>query len=54
VCYLHLGHGYFFEDSVEQNNTMTNNLGVGTMHGAILLSDMKNEWCGSTMKEYCG
>ncbi|XP_070199787.1 cell surface hyaluronidase CEMIP2-like isoform X2 [Littorina saxatilis] len=52
VCYLHLGHGYFMEDSVEQNNTFSRNLGVGTMHGSLLLSDRHSSWCGD-LALYC-
>ncbi|KAK7090198.1 cell surface hyaluronidase-like [Littorina saxatilis] len=45
VCYDHLGHGYFLEDSVEQNNIIDHNLGLLTRHGSVLLSDSKPEWC---------
>ncbi|RUS75792.1 hypothetical protein EGW08_016453 [Elysia chlorotica] len=52
VCLNHLGHGVFVEDSVEQNNTVRNNLVIGTTHGTLLMTDMSNEWCPD--REYCG
>ncbi|XP_070199288.1 cell surface hyaluronidase-like isoform X2 [Littorina saxatilis] len=45
VCYDHLGHGYFLEDSVEQNNVLDGNLGLGTKNGALIMSDSTKEWC---------
>ena len=45
VCYDHLGHGYFLEDSVEQNNVINGNLGIGTRHGMTLMSDYLKDWC---------
>ena len=45
MCYDHLGHGYFLEDSVEQNNIINRNLGLGTRNGMTLMSDSKKEWC---------
>ncbi|KAK7490147.1 hypothetical protein BaRGS_00018669 [Batillaria attramentaria] len=45
ACYDHLGHGYFLEDSAEQNNVFRGNLGIGTQHGTLLLSDRKPEQC---------
>ena len=45
VCYDHLGHGFFLEDSVEQNNTIDRNLGLGTRHGMLLMSDSTKDWC---------
>ncbi|XP_046332535.1 cell surface hyaluronidase-like [Haliotis rufescens] len=53
VCYLHRGHGFFLEDSAEQRNVFDSNLCIGTMHGTHIMSDMKKEWCNSTMKEFC-
>lgn len=45
VCYKHLGHGVFIEDSVEQDNIIERNLIIGTMHGTRLMSDSTIEWC---------
>ncbi|XP_070200699.1 cell surface hyaluronidase CEMIP2-like [Littorina saxatilis] len=45
VCYLHFGHGFFLEDSVEQENVIKGNLGIGTRHGATLMSDSSKDWC---------
>ncbi|XP_076471805.1 cell migration-inducing and hyaluronan-binding protein-like [Babylonia areolata] len=45
VCYLHVGHGFFLEDSVEQNNVLSHNLGLGTMFGTLLMSDSSKTWC---------
>ncbi|XP_067654447.1 inactive cell surface hyaluronidase CEMIP2-like [Haliotis asinina] len=53
VCYLHRGHGFFLEDSAEQRNVFDSNLCIGTMHGTHIMSDMKKEWCNSTMKPFC-
>ncbi|XP_067654446.1 inactive cell surface hyaluronidase CEMIP2-like [Haliotis asinina] len=53
VCYLHRGHGFFLEDSAEQRNVFDSNLCIGTMHGTHIMSDMKKEWCNSTMEEFC-
>ena len=52
VCYLHMGHGYFLEDAVEQNITLDRNLGVGTLHGSLLLSDRHQDWC-RPIGDYC-
>ena len=58
VCYDHLGHGYFLEDSVEQNNVINGNLGLGTRHGMTLMSDSLREWCAvdfsKKLSESCG
>ena len=58
VCYDHLGHGYFLEDSVEQNNVINGNLGLGTRHGMTLMSDSLREWCAvdfsEILSESCG
>ena len=54
VCYDHLGHGYFLEDSVEQNNVINGNLGLGTRHGMTLMSDSLKEWCPKRFRESCG
>jgi hypothetical protein len=47
VCYRHLGHGYFLEDGVEQNNTITGNLGAVGIRPApgknILASDIMDQ-----------
>ncbi|RUS75794.1 hypothetical protein EGW08_016455, partial [Elysia chlorotica] len=45
VCYNHLGHGIFLEDSAEQNNTIVRNLLIGTEHGMLLFTDRKEDWC---------
>ncbi|XP_076471152.1 cell surface hyaluronidase CEMIP2-like [Babylonia areolata] len=45
VCYDHLGHGLFIEDSAEQHNVIRGNLVLGTQHGTTLLSDRRREWC---------
>lgn len=45
MCYLHLGHGIFLEDSVEQDNVIEGNLVLGTQHGTLLMSDSRKEWC---------
>ncbi|KAK7098320.1 cell surface hyaluronidase-like [Littorina saxatilis] len=45
VCYDHLGHGYFLEDSVEQDNVFDGNLGLGSRFGTLLMSDSTREWC---------
>ncbi|XP_055957772.1 cell surface hyaluronidase, partial [Patella vulgata] len=39
VCYDHLGHGYFLEDSAEQRNILDGNIGISTKYGALILSD---------------
>ena len=51
VCYEHLGHGFFLEDSVEQNNVINGNLGLGTRHGMLLMSDSRMEWCDKDYKK---
>ena len=51
MCYDHLGHGYFLEDSVEQNNIINGNLGLSTRHGMTLMSDSWKDWCA---EEYAG
>lgn len=47
VCYRHIGHGYFLEDGVEQNNVITGNLGAVGIRPApgknILASDIMNK-----------
>ncbi|KAL8563717.1 hypothetical protein ACOMHN_063485 [Nucella lapillus] len=53
VCYRHLGHGIFLEDSVEQNNTIHGNLVLGTRHGTQLLSDRLKSWCSDEDQLYC-
>ncbi|XP_076450324.1 cell surface hyaluronidase CEMIP2-like [Babylonia areolata] len=53
VCYKHLGHGLFLEDSVEQHNRVVRNLIVGTAHGTLLLSDKKKAWCTAKEVAYC-
>ena len=45
MCYDHLGHGYFMEDSAEQENIIRGNMGLGTRFGTILMSDSTKEWC---------
>lgn len=45
VCYDFIGHGFFIEDGVEQNNVLNRNLGIGARHGTLLMSDMTKEWC---------
>ncbi|KAK7481482.1 hypothetical protein BaRGS_00027244, partial [Batillaria attramentaria] len=47
LCYDHLGHGFFLEDGVEQNNVIDSNVGVGTQHGTLLMSDMRRHWCAA-------
>ena len=54
VCYDHLGHGYFLEDSVEQNNVINRNLGLGTRYGMTLMSDSLKEWCPKQFSDSCG
>ncbi|KAL8565391.1 hypothetical protein ACOMHN_029086 [Nucella lapillus] len=53
VCYDHLGHGIFLEDSAEQNNVIRGNLILGTRHGTTLMSDMKPGWCYPHPPEIC-
>ncbi|KAK7484790.1 hypothetical protein BaRGS_00023964, partial [Batillaria attramentaria] len=52
-----LGHGFFIEDGVEQNNLLDRNLGIGARHGTLLMSDMTKEWCqqdlGRKLTESC-
>ena len=45
VCYDHLGHGFFLEDSIERDNTLDGNLGISTKFGYMLMSDMDPKWC---------
>ena len=58
VCYEHLGHGFFLEDSAEQNNLLYGNLGIGTKSGTLLLSDSTTDWCledyaPQDLREHC-
>ncbi|KAK3792936.1 hypothetical protein RRG08_064199, partial [Elysia crispata] len=53
VCYLHLGHGIFLEDSAEQNNYIHHNLVLGTMAGTLTASDMPRTWCPYEGKDAC-
>ncbi|ESO97675.1 hypothetical protein LOTGIDRAFT_228278 [Lottia gigantea] len=54
VCFDHIGHGYFLEDSAEIRNVLDGNLGVGTRFGTQLLTDKRSDWCGSVQKKSCG
>ncbi|GFO45232.1 transmembrane protein 2-like [Plakobranchus ocellatus] len=51
VCYMHLGHGIFLEDSAEQNNTIRRNLIIGTQYGTLLLTDRDANWCKD--RDFC-
>ncbi|GFR65862.1 transmembrane protein 2-like [Elysia marginata] len=51
VCFNHLGHGIFLEDSAERWNIIHRNLVLGTQHGTILLSDRKPDDCPNP--NYC-
>ncbi|GFN91401.1 transmembrane protein 2-like [Plakobranchus ocellatus] len=53
VCYLHLGHGIFFEDGAEQNNYIHHNLVLGTLPGTLTPSDMPRDWCPFHEKDAC-
>ncbi|KAL8584821.1 hypothetical protein ACOMHN_037526 [Nucella lapillus] len=53
VCYDHLGHGLFIEDSAEQNNLIKGNLILGTQHGTTLFSDRKRDWCDPYPVLFC-
>ncbi|RUS68707.1 hypothetical protein EGW08_023530, partial [Elysia chlorotica] len=53
VCYMHLGHGIFMEDSAEQNNYIHHNLVLGTVAGTLTASDMPREWCPYEGKDVC-
>jgi cell migration-inducing and hyaluronan-binding protein len=39
VCYDHTGHGFFLEDGIETNNTITGNLGLLSRPGSVIPSD---------------
>jgi cell migration-inducing and hyaluronan-binding protein len=39
VCYDHTGHGYFLEDGIETNNSITGNLALRARLGTVLASD---------------
>ena len=38
VAYKHLGHGFFIEDGIETDNTLTGNLGLLTLRSFSLLN----------------
>ena len=50
MCYDHLGHGFFLEDSVERHNVLDGNLGIATKFGYMFMSDMNAEWCKTSYK----
>ncbi|GFO45245.1 transmembrane protein 2-like [Plakobranchus ocellatus] len=51
VCYNHLGHGIFLEDSAERWNIIHRNLVIGTVHGTLIMSDMRSADC--EQPDYC-
>ncbi|XP_076471153.1 cell surface hyaluronidase CEMIP2-like [Babylonia areolata] len=53
VCFDHLGHGLFLEDSAEQHNVIRGNLVLGTQHGTTLMSDRHQDWCHPHPPEFC-